>query len=155
MQARFTKPLIYGILLGIYTLLLSGYALADSDLHLEIQQADKTLFDAFNSCDVKTQEGMFSPDLEFYHDIAGVTGFEDMLRITKEHCANKLGLVRTLVPDSMVVYPVKDFGAIQIGEHTFCHEVNGVNDCGTFGFTHVWKKSQQGWVVHRVVSYGH
>lgn len=128
---------------------------ANAGLYQKIQKADKTLFDAFNNCDINTQASMLSTELEFYHDIVGVSDFEDTIKVTKKNCDGKLGLIRTLVPGSMVVYPIKDFGAVQIGEHTFCHKVNGVNDCGTFGFTHIWKDTDEGWLVHRVVSYGH
>ncbi|MCW8090954.1 DUF4440 domain-containing protein [Alteromonas sp. ASW11-130] len=62
--------------------------------------------------------------------------------------------MRTLDRTTHKVYPVKDFGAIQIGEHTFCHEENGKEDCGTFGFTTVWKKTDMHWQMHRVTSYG-
>lgn len=47
------------------------------------------------------------------------------------------------------------YGAIQIGQHEFCHEENGIDDCGVFGFTHVWHRSSDGWKITRVLSYGH
>lgn len=134
---------------------------AEAYLLNKIKQADKTLFDAFNRCDIETMKGMFSRDLEFYHDLGGLGGFEKTIDSTKNNCNDNLGLVRTLVPESLEIYPIKNFGAIQIGEHTFCHieydenGKNGKDDCGTFGFTHVWKESSTGWLVHRVVSYGH
>ncbi|WP_419148285.1 hypothetical protein [Pseudoalteromonas 'SMAR'] len=64
-------------------------------------------------------------------------------------------MTRTLIPESLTVYPIKDFGALQMGEHRFCHLVNGKNDCGTFRFTHIWRRNQAGWKLHRVISYGH
>lgn len=136
-------------------------SLAEADLLSEIKQADKTMFDAFNNCDIKTMESMFSKDLEFYHDIGGLGGFEKTINSTRNNCNDNLGLVRTLISESLEVYPVKGFGAIQIGKHTFCHleydkdGKNAKNDCGTFDFTHIWKQTNNGWVVHRVVSYGH
>ena len=155
MSANQSRPIYKVLLMSAVFAITSLPTLANSELFHEIQQADKTLFDAFNRCDIDTQEKMFSEDLEFYHDIAGMSGLEDVMRVTRENCARELGLVRTLLPESLVVYPVKGFGAIQLGEHRFCHEVNGVDDCGIFGFTHVWKKTEAGWIVHRVVSYGH
>lgn len=134
---------------------LSAMADVDNELYEEIKQADGTFFKAFNECDIETMSKMFSQDLEFYHDIAGVSGYESTMQVTRNNCERNLGLVRTLLPKRLVVYPVKNFGAIQIGEHQFCHEVNGVDDCGTFDFTHVWKRTDERWVVHRVVSYGH
>ena len=134
---------------------------AEVDLFSEIKQADKTMFDAFNACDIETMEDMFSRDLEFYHDLGGLGGSEKTINSTRNNCNDNLGLVRTLVAESLEVYPIKDFGAIQIGEHTFCHPAydkegkKSKDDCGTFDFTHIWKQTSNGWVVHRVVSYGH
>lgn len=64
-------------------------------------------------------------------------------------------MTRTLVEGSLEVYPVKDYGAIQIGSHTFCHMENGQEDCGTFKFVHLWRKENDSWKLTRVISYGH
>ena len=127
-----------------------GAALLD-----EIKQADAELFEAFNSCDLETMGKVFAKDLEFYHDISGVTGYEQTMGATKANCDRDLGLKRELVSDSLQVYPVPGYGAMQIGKHTFCHLENGRNDCGTFDFVHVWRRTEDGWKVARVVSYGH
>lgn len=47
------------------------------------------------------------------------------------------------------------FGAMQFGEHRFCHTENGKPDCGTFRFAHVWRKEGETWKLSRVLSYGH
>ena len=120
-----------------------------------IKQLDQQFFTAFNECDLETMSKMFSKELEFYHDISGLGDYESNMVAGKNLCDRKLGLVRTLLPKSLEVYPVKDFGAMQIGRHTFCHTVDGIEDCGTFGFLHVWKQTETGWVIHRVMSYGH
>ena len=137
-------------------ILFSGSSTASTPkLNEEIKAADNAFFSAFNSCDIEKIANLFSKDLEFYHDISGLKGYEENIIATKELCARNLGLTRTLNEDSHRVFPVKNFGAIQVGEHTFCHEVNGVNDCGTFDFTHIWKQTEDGWRLYRVVSYGH
>ncbi len=66
-----------------------------------------------------------------------------------------IGLKRELVPGSLEVYPIKDFGAIEIGAHTFCHIENGKNDCGTFKFVEVWKNNKGEWKLTRIISYDH
>jgi hypothetical protein len=53
------------------------------------------------------------------------------------------------------VYPVNNFGAMEIGAHKFCHLENGKQDCGTFKFAMIWKKTEDGWKISRVISYGH
>lgn len=134
---------------------LSVKANTDIELYEEIKQADATFFKPFNECDIEIMSKMFSQDLEFYHDIAGVSGYESTMQVTRNNRERNLGLVRTILLESLVVYPVKNLGAIRIGEHQFCHEVNRVNDCGTYGFTHVWNRVESGWVVYRIASFGH
>lgn len=121
----------------------------------EIRAMDTKLFDAFNRCDIDTMGKMFSRDLEFFHDLGGLSGYDGTMEATRGNCARHLGLKRTLVEGTLKVYPIKDYGAIEVGEHTFCHVENGKDDCGTFGFTHVWKRVDGGWQLTRVVSYGH
>ena len=100
-------------------------------------------------------ETIFAKDLEFYHDTSGLSTFEQTMQNTKRNCANNLGLKRTLVKGSQKVYPIKNYGAIQEASHTFCHMENGTNECGTFKFVHIWRKSNSDWKLARVVSYGH
>jgi hypothetical protein len=64
-------------------------------------------------------------------------------------------LKRQLIPGSTEVYPINGFGAVQIGSHRFCHKEAGKDDCGTFKFVHLWKKTPEGWKLSRVVSYNH
>lgn len=128
---------------------------ADDPLQQQILRADKQLFTAFNQCDIAAFAAMLDADLEFYHDTGGLTGYDHSVRATQQNCRRNLGLTRTLLSESTKIYPVKEFGAIQLGQHRFCHIENGNNDCGTFGFTHVWRESDGGWKLHRVMSYGH
>ncbi|MCW8109758.1 nuclear transport factor 2 family protein [Alteromonas ponticola] len=136
-------------------MLTTSVSANDKTLKQQILQADQSFFSAFNNCDIAVMAAMFSPELEFYHDVTGLKGYDETMQSTKANCERKLGLVRTLNESTHKVYPVKNFGAIQQGEHTFCHMENGKNDCGTFGFTTVWRKSDTGWQMHRVTSYDH
>ncbi|XOV81047.1 MAG: nuclear transport factor 2 family protein [Aestuariibacter sp.] len=145
-----------GTSISVVALLFVAFGVtAKGDLFATIEQQDARLFDAFNACDVEMQAQIFSPDLEFYHDTAGVSNYEETLRATRQNCDKKLGLERTLISGSMRVYPIKNFGAIQQARHQFCHMENGKLDCGTFGFTHIWKRVNDTWLLHRVVSYDH
>lgn len=127
----------------------------DPDLRAEIEAADARFFAAFNACDHETMGEMFDRDLEFFHDTGGLGDYESTMTSGRANCERQLGLRRELVEGSLEVYPIKDYGAIQKGRHTFCHEENGRDDCGTFGFVHVWKRTPDGWRITRVVSYGH
>jgi hypothetical protein len=126
-----------------------------TNLSETIFKLDSTLFHAFNTCDIQTFQSMFSTDLEFYHDTGGLTDYQHTVNAIHTNCERKLGLVRTLVPGSLEVYPINDYGAIQIGSHQFCHPENGKQDCGTFKFVHIWKYADGQWKITRVVSYDH
>lgn len=113
------------------------------------------MFDAFNAHDAERIMSLFTDDLEFYHDTGGLTNHSVTGENFRKLFANVPDIKRTLVPGSLEVYPIKDYGAIETGQHRFCHQENGQEDCGTFRFLHVWRKTGDSWKVSRVVSYGH
>ena len=53
---------------------------------------------------------------------------------------NVSNITRTLVEGTLEVYPIKDYGAIEVGAHRFCHTENGKEECGSFKFVTVWRK---------------
>ena len=120
-----------------------------------ISAMDHSAFSAFNAHEAKRLMTMFTADLEFYHDSGGLTDF----RQTGDNFAKMFGrtpdIRRELVPGSLEVYPIKDYGAIELGQHRFCHHEHGNEECGTFGFAMVWRKSGNLWRISRVISYGH
>ncbi|HSZ84411.1 MAG TPA: nuclear transport factor 2 family protein [Puia sp.] len=124
-------------------------------LYYIIQHQDSLLFNAYNTHDLAKIKTYFTDDLEFYHDKGGLTNYVQNMQSFKGNFEKNNGITRSLVSGSLEVYPVKDFGAMEIGEHKFCHEENGKQDCGTFKFAMVWKKTNEGWKISRVISYGH
>jgi len=117
---------------------------------------DSVLFNAFNNRDVAKLKTLFREDLEFYHDKDGLTGYSHTIESFIGLAGKKENdLKRELIAGSLEVYPLKDFGAMQIGMHRFCHTENGKSDCGSFKFVHIWKKINGDWKISRVVSYGH
>lgn len=143
------------VVLFSYAHLQAAKAQVTNELFKKIESLDSILFTAFNTCDLQTFSSMLSEDLEFYHDKGGLTDYAHSINVTKENCERKLGLKRTLVPGSMEVYPIGDYGAVQIASHRFCHVENGKEDCGTFKFVHVWRNDNGNWKISRVVSYDH
>ena len=142
-------------LIALSVLALNAHSKDSDELFNEISQMDKVLFDAFNSCNLKIMGNVFSKDLEFYHDKGGVSNYEQTMSVAKSNCDKKLGLKRTLLKESLKVFPIKSFGAIQEASHQFCHMENGKNDCGVFKFVHIWKKDNLNWKLTRIVSYDH
>jgi len=120
-----------------------------------VTQLDEKMFGAFNAHDVDLLMSMFTDDIEFYHDKGGLTNYQQTREGFTRMFANAPDIRRELIPGSLQVYPIKDFGAIEIGTHRFCHKENGKDDCGNFPFVMVWQKIGDSWKVSRVISYGH
>ena len=125
------------------------------ELFETIEGMDAKLFDAFNRHKVEALMEMFTADLEFFHDTGGVTNYQQ----TKDNFSKMFGnvpdITRTIVEGTLEVYPIKDYGAIEVGAHRFCHTENGKEECGSFKFVHVWRKVGDAWKISRVISYGH
>ena len=154
--ARFIMPVVILIVAGNLGNAQSGQdSLSNQALYREIAHMDSVLFDAFNTHNLEKLKTLFTDDLEFYHDLGGLTGYQKNMDSFKNTFEKNNGLRRELVKGSLEVYPIKDYGAIEIGAHTFCHIENGKQDCGTFKFVHIWQKKNGEWKITRVVSYGH
>lgn len=125
------------------------------DLYNEIYLHDSLLFAAFNSRDITTFKNYFNEDLEFYHDIGGLTNYQHTVNFLIEISKKNNQLKRELVPGSLQVYPIPGYGAMEIGSHRFCHIENGKEECGTFEFVQIWQKKEGKWKITRVISYGH
>ena len=130
-------------------------AATSGELFEAIARMDSLMFDAFNSHDLDRLMSLFSDDLEFYHDTGGLAHYEQTRGNFAKLFTNTPDIRRDLVKGSLQIYPVKDYGAIEVGEHRFCHKENGKDDCGTFPFVMVWKKDRDFWKLSRVISYGH
>jgi hypothetical protein len=133
------------------------YTPVSQEIFDAIQHMDSVLFNALNTKDIETIKSTFSDSLEFYHDKDGLQGYLKTMENFKSLFENKnlADLKRTLVPGSMEVYPIAKYGAVQTGNHTFCHTENGKADCGTFKFVHLWQKKDGKWKLARVISFDH
>jgi ketosteroid isomerase-like protein len=128
---------------------------AQTELFETIARLDGEIFGAFNHHDVARLMSLFSEDLEFYHDSGGLSNYAQNAEDFRKMFASTPDIRRDLEPGSLQVYPIKDYGAMEIGRHRFCHKENGKDDCGTFGFAMVWRKTGDSWKISRVLSYGH
>src|SRR3954454_11510163 len=124
-------------------------------LNTVVSSLDTALFNAVNHCDMAKVDSFFADNAEFLHDAASpLYGREAIVSSIRENLCGKVQ--RELVPGSMEVYPLKDYGAVEIGIHRFLHP--GTQDHGVIGearFIHVWKHNADGWKITRVVSYEH
>lgn len=122
-----------------------------------VSALDAAVFDAFNTCDkpgrLQKHADYFDEGVEFYHDNGGVTwSRKDMLANTEKHVCGHFR--RELIPGSLKVFPIKDFGAIAQGSHRFCQFDSGRCD-GIADFVIVWRLKDGVWQITRVLSYGH
>ncbi len=120
-----------------------------------IKTMDDVVFDAFNNRDVKKFKTLFTEDLEFYHDKDGLVSYPQLMESLQSLASENSDLKRELLSESLEVYPLKEYGAMQIGRHEFCHTENGQSDCGKFKFVHIWQNTDDGWKISRVISYDH
>lgn len=123
----------------------------------ELAALDARLFElAFVSCDGERLRALFTDDIEFYHDIHGLQSADDMRRSWDNldtECPGKKGVTRELVEGSLEVYPVAGYGAVQMGDHRFIH-ADG-SEGAIAKFIHLWKKTDDGWKISRVLSIDH
>lgn len=127
------------------------YAPVDLLIHNEIVKMDSIFFNAYNTCDLKTQDELYSENLEFYHDKGGLmTSKKDILEGTKNNICGKV--TRILIPNSIEVYPIKDYGAIEIGYHRFYNNQEPDAVSKPSKFIVVWKKENTTWKITKVIS---
>ncbi|HEY6414214.1 MAG TPA: nuclear transport factor 2 family protein [Edaphobacter sp.] len=127
----------------------------DAELTSAVTALDTQLFNAYNTCDIDTLGSMVADDLEFYHDKTGLAvGKKNFTDAIKNNICGKV--TRELVKGSLEVYPLKGYGAVEIGVHRFHHP--GTQDHGVVGeakFVHLWQYKDGAWKVTRVISYDH
>ncbi|MCE4558093.1 nuclear transport factor 2 family protein [Roseateles cellulosilyticus] len=142
-----------GLLLAMLATASWGQDLARSGpLFDELAGMDARLFDAaFVTCDAAAFKALFSDDAEFYHDKTGAS-FGDAVRTLKS-CPRDNGVTRTLVAGSLEVYPINDYGAVQLGRHVFRRA--GEPGAEEAKFVHLWKREGTGWRLARVLSFDH
>jgi len=131
--------------------------LPHDQLVAEISDADRKLFEAFDTCNIPAYAGYLSPDLEFYHDQGGKTGYQEQLDSLRQRCGEALVLRRELVHDSLVVNAAPGFGAIEAATHQFyAKQKDGTEHLdATAKFTEIWTKASGSWKLVRIISYDH
>src|SRR5262245_47318854 len=133
----------------------AGPAAQPPGLQSEIERLDASRFAAFNARDAAALQTFFAPDLEFHQDNEGLENYAQTMKDFSEMFRQPSAIRRELVPGSLEVYPIKNYGAIQVGSHRFCHDESGKPECGTFKFLHVWRKTDTRWQLARILSYAH
>jgi ketosteroid isomerase-like protein len=127
------------------------YKSSDIKLYNEIVKMDAKYFKAYNTCDMKTQADIYDEDLEFFHDKGGLsTSKSDILKSLKNNICGKV--TRTLIKGSVEVYPIKDYGAVQIGYHKFFNKEEPNAKSIPSKFVVIWKNKNNSWKITKVIS---
>lgn len=131
---------------------LKDYVPQDIDLYNEIVAMDKVYFDAYNSCDLVMQDSMYSDDIEFFHDKGGLmTSKTKLLKALENNICGKVR--RELVQGSIEVYPIFEYGAVQIGYHKFYNNQEPEAESNPSKFITVWKDFNGQWKMEKVFSF--
>jgi hypothetical protein len=129
-----------------------------SAVYQQVKALDERIFQAYNNCDLATLADMVDDNLEFYHDKAGLSvGKASFITAIKNNICYKVK--RGLVVSTLEVFPLQGYGAIEVGQHTFCNmaetpvckdETNGIGR-----FFMLWQKQGDYYRLTRVISYDH
>lgn len=155
--------LFFSLILAIFLLACSSkiaisaaplykYIPDNLELYKTIVAMDSVFFEAYNTCNLDKQAAIYSDKIEFYHDKGGLmTSKQEILDGTEKYVCGKV--TRELVKGSIEVYPIKDFGAIEMGLHKF-H--NNTEKSGTLShaskFIIFWQNDNNNWKITKVVS---
>ena len=129
-----------------------GYVPADKALHDTITRMDSIFFEAYNECRLDTFASLVSEDLEFYHDRGGLsTSKPALVESIRNNICGKVR--RELLPGSIEVYPVPNYGAVQMGAHRFFNNRKPEAGWSRYAkFVTIWKWEANLWRITRVIS---
>lgn len=130
---------------------LPPYSPPSRELHAQIVRMDSIFFDAYNHCKMEVIEQLFSEDIEFFHDKGGLsTSKKDIVNAIRNNICDKVQ--RELIPGTIEVYPIANYGALQMGWHQFHNNQEPDAKPHPSKFVTIWKKENDKWVMARVVS---
>jgi hypothetical protein len=124
--------------------------IAPMSLYDSIVAMDAQWEDAYNNCKLDVMEAVISEDLEFYHDQGGLmTSKQKLNEALKNNICGKVK--RQLKTGSIEVYPIKGYGAVEMGQHGF-HNFKDSSPNHFSKFVHIWKRTNGKWQITRVIS---
>ena len=127
------------------------YTPVDQALYDTIVQLDSHYFNAYNSCDIKNKATLYSESIEFYHDKGGLmTDKQELIDAIEKNICGKV--TRILVPGSIEVYPIKDYGAVQMGYHKFYNDQEPNAPSNASRFIMIWQHNKDTWQITKVIS---
>jgi hypothetical protein len=136
---------------------VKDYSPMSKDLYDSIAYLDSVFFNAFNTRNIDKLKTLLSENLEFYHDLGGMTNYNQNVDAFKKTFESDRGVRRKLVEGTLEVYPIKDYGAVETGIHRFYATEKGQQEklSSEAKFVQVWQKKDGAWKITRIISYGH
>ena len=98
---------------------------------------------------------MAADDLEFYHDQTGLSvGSKTFVEAIRNNICSKVH--RELVAGTLEVYPMKNYGAVEICIHRFAHPHDpNPGPGGEAKSIMLWQLKDGSWKLERVISFDH
>ena len=130
-----------------------------------VTASDATFFALFfEGCDPAKLATMVTDDFEFFDDRAGLAATDGAsfvaqyrTRCEARQAPDAWRSRRELVRDTLQIYPINTYGAVETGEHLF-YERHGDGPevlAGRARFSQLWKLEAGHWKLARVFSYDH
>jgi hypothetical protein len=131
----------------------------------QVQAADSAYWKAFNHCDYAALDAVTAEDVEFYHDLGGITrGRADLTASVRNNicAAPDFSIRRDAAPEETAIFLLTRggdaYGALLTGTHHF-FQVAKANGAATptdnARFSALWVRQGSAWKLSRVVSYDH
>ena len=130
----------------------SPYVPVSKELFDTVAYMDSIYFDTYNTCNLEKMASLMADTMEFYHDRGGLmTSKKDFIQAIHNNICGKVN--RRLVPGSLEVYPIHDFGAVLIGYHQFFNHAEPASGWSKPDkYIAIWRSQNGRWQLTRVVS---
>jgi len=126
------------------------YAPSAHELYKTIVELDSVYFNTYNTCNIPKMDSLTANDLEFYHDRGGFSASKkDYLASIQKNICGKV--TRILTKNSIEVYEIAGFGAVEFGYHSF-KNIAEPGQSEPSKFMVIWRYDKGKWQISRVVS---
>jgi Domain of unknown function (DUF4440) len=126
----------------------------DQKLYDTISKLDSTFFSLYNNCatQLDAYAAFYSDSVEFYHDKGGLSNSKkEIVEATKKNICGKV--TRELVKGSVEVYPIANYGAVEMGLHMFHNnQEKQTGPAKISKFIIIWQHNAAGWKIAKVIS---
>jgi hypothetical protein len=128
------------------------YVPVSKELYDTVAYMDSIYFDTYNTCNLEKMASLMADTMEFYHDKGGLTtSKKDFMEAIQHNICGKVN--RRLVPGSLEVYPIHNYGAVLIGYHQFFNHEEPANGWSKPDkYIAIWRNQGGKWQLTRVVS---